>query len=181
MSNSNVSGQAYALTVMAPIVSEGVSELVNYLDNLGSGDDSPLSKVGRTHFARWVVIDALVFEGGRQRPDSWSGPRLLFTSNFDGSLDSYLERLHTGLGECADRVWGYCKDYPQGQGLQAFGDWIKRYQIDTSLFYAAYGETTVEDVLDSLDVRSRLATFAGRHQGATAAELKAAFLKEFQP
>jgi len=180
MGDSNVSGQAYALTVMAPIVSEEVSELVNYLDNLGSGNASPLSKVGGTHFARWVVMDNLVFEGGRQRPDSWSGPRLLFTSNFDGSLDSYLDRLHSGLGECADLVWGHCRDYPQGQGLQAFSDWIKRYQIDTSLFYAAYGKMTVENVLHSLDVRSRLAAFAGRHQGASAAELKAAFLQEFQ-
>lgn len=179
MGDSNVSGQAYALTVMAPIVSEEVSELVNYLDNLGSGNNSPLSKVGGTHFARWVVMDALVFEGGWQRRDSWSGPRLLFTSNFDGSLDSYIERLHAGLGEHADRIWGYCKDYPQGQGLRAFGAWIERYQVDTSLFYAAYGEMTVEDVLASLDVRSRLAAFAGRHQGASAAELKAAFLQEF--
>jgi hypothetical protein len=93
MADPNVAGQAYSLTVLAPIDSKRVSDLVNYLDNVGSEDASPLSKVGATHFARWVVMDAPVFEGGWQRRDGWRAPRLLFTSNFDGELDPYLERL----------------------------------------------------------------------------------------
>jgi hypothetical protein len=180
MADPNVSGQAYSLTVLAPIVSERVSDLVNYLDNVGSGDASPLSKVGSTHFARWVVMDAPVFEGGRQRRDGWSAPRLLFTSNFDGKLDPYLDRLREGLGECADKVWGHCLDYPGSEHPAAFAAWIKRNQIDSSLFYAAYGEMTVEDVLRSLRIRHQLTEFAIAHQGAQPVELRAAFLSEFQ-
>jgi hypothetical protein len=179
MADSNVSGQAYSLTVMAPIVAEKVSPLVNYLDGLGSGDESPLKNVEHTHFARWVVMDAPVFEGGHQRHDSWSAPRLLFTSNFDGDLDRYLECLRVGLGEAADKVWGFCKDYPGSEDPAEFSAWIKRNQIDSSLFYTAYGEMTVEDVISSLSMRRRLTQFAATHQGSSDAELKAAFLQEF--
>jgi hypothetical protein len=180
MADSNVSGQAYSLTVMAPIASEEVSDLVNYLDNLGSAGNSPLARVGSTHFARWVVMDAPVFEGGRQRKrDSWRAPRLLFTSNFDGELDPYIERLRIGLGEDADRIWGYCKDYPGTAQPVPFSRWIKRNQIDSSFFYAAYGRMTVEDVERSLARRLQLTEFAASHQGTPPAELQAAFLAEF--
>ncbi len=179
MGNSNVSGKAYSLTVMAPIVSGRVSELVNYLDDLGSGDRSPLARVGSTHFARWVVMDEPVFEGGRQRHDSWSAPRLLFTSNFDGPRDPYLERLRVGLGEDADNVWGHCKGYPGHGDATAFAEWIRNHQVDSSLFYAAYGEQSVEEVLADLDIRHRLTVFAAQNQGASPAELKARFIAEF--
>jgi hypothetical protein len=181
MTDPNVAGQAYSLTVLAPIDSERVSDLVNYLDNVGSEDASPLSKVGATHFARWVVMDAPVFEGGWQRRDGWSYPRLLFTSNFDGALDPYLERLRVGLGECADKVWGHCLGYPGSEQPSAFAGWIKRNQIDSSLFYAAYGGMTVEDVLRSLETRKQLTEFAIAHQGDSPDDLRAAFLGEFQP
>jgi hypothetical protein len=181
MGDSNVSGQAYSLTVMAPIVSEKVSHLVNYLDDLGSGDQSPLARVSSTHFARWVVMDAPVFEGGHQRRDGWSAPRLLFTSNFDGALEPYLESLRVGLGEDANTIWGHCKDFPGVADAGAFAAWIKRNQIDSSLFYAAYGEMTVEDVLNSLETRRRLTEFAAANQGGSAAGLRDAFLREFSP
>jgi hypothetical protein len=179
MGDSNVSGQAYSLTVMTPIVSGRASELVNYLDDLGSGDSSPLARVGSTHFARWVVMDEPVFEGGHQRRDRWSGPRLLFTSNFDGPRDPYLERLRVALGEDADTIWGCCKGYPGHEDAAAFAEWIRDHQIDSSLFYAAYGDQSVEQVLADLDVRHRLTVFAARNQGSSAAELKANFIAEF--
>lgn len=179
MASGNVSGQAYSLTVMAPITSGRANELVNYLDDLGSGDLSPLAQVGGTHFARWVVMDAPVFEGGRQRHDSWSAPRLLFTSNFDGPLGPYLERLRTALGEQADQVWGHCDGFPGHQDAGAFAAWIQHHQVDSSLFYAAYGEQTVEEVQGNLAMRRRLTDFAAQNQGATPAELKARFIAEF--
>jgi hypothetical protein len=180
MADRNVSGQAYSLTVMAPIAAGQASELTKLLDELELGDASPLARIGGTHFARFVVIDNTVFEGGRQRPDPWSGPRLLFTSNFDGKLDPYLERLRAGLGEEADRIWGHCDGFPGHRDAAGFAAWIKHHQIDTSLFYTAYGEQTVEQVQGNLGLRQRLNEFAVANQGATPAELKARFLAEFR-
>jgi hypothetical protein len=175
----NVSGQAYSLTVLAPILPGKSSELAAYLDRLQSGDASPLAQVPSTHFARWLVMDALVYEGGRQRPDHWSGPRLLFTSNFDGPLDRYLERLRTGLDDTADAIWGHCIGYPGHHDAGAFMAWMRAHQLTSSLFFAAYGSQTVEDVLRNLELRQSLTAFAVDAQGLPDAELQAAFLRTF--
>jgi len=108
----NVSGQAYALTVLTPIEHGREQALTAYLDALGDGDASPLARVPGTHLARWVVIGQVKRQEGQRRPDALKAPRLLFTSNFDGSLNPYLEALRTGLAGDADAIWGNCTGYP---------------------------------------------------------------------
>src|SRR6185503_15210075 len=87
----NVSGQAYALTVLTPIKDGQAAALIAHLDALGEGDASPLSRVPGTHIARWVVIDDVKFQGhGQRHHDKLTAQRLLLSSNFDGDLDVYL-------------------------------------------------------------------------------------------
>ena len=74
----NVSGQAYALTVLAPITRGRESVLARVLDEFPAGAASPLARVPGIHFARWVVLDDVVYQGGRQRRDLWRASRLLF-------------------------------------------------------------------------------------------------------
>ena len=80
----NVSGQAYALTVLTPVEHGREEALSAYLDALGDGDASPLARVPGTHLARWVVIGQVKHQKGQRRRDALKAPRLLFTSNFDG-------------------------------------------------------------------------------------------------
>ena len=176
----NISGQAYSLTVMTPIVNGQETQLGRYLDDLQTRDQSPLAGVRGTHFARWVVIDDVVFEGPDQGDrEHLKHARLLFTSNFDGELDPYLEALRTGLGTSADTVWGKCIGYPGSGEPRAFADYMRHHQLDSSLFFTAYGDRTVEEVTRSLAVRTTFIEFALKAQGLPASELKAAFLREF--
>jgi hypothetical protein len=175
----NTSGQAYALTVLTPIARGQESALARRLDALGTAAASPLAAVPGTHFARWVVLGDVVYEGPPQTRDHLRLPRLLFTSNFDGPLDPYLEALRTGLGEQADAIWGACVGYPGSKDAGSFAGYMRRYQIGSSMFYAAYGQRTVQDVTRSLDLRRRLMTFALDHQGEAAAELQQAFARTF--
>ena len=81
-SANNISGQAYSLTVITPIIDGHETELAHYLNGLQSGDQSPLAGVHGTHFARWVVIDDVVYEGPDQgQREHLAHPRLLFTRN----------------------------------------------------------------------------------------------------
>lgn len=179
-SANNVSGQAYSLTVLTPIADGHETALARYLNGLQSGDQSPLASVRGTHFARWAVIDDVIFEGPDQdEREHLQHARLLFTSNFDGELQLYLETLRTGLGASADKIWGHCIGYPGAADAAAFAAYLHRHQIDSSLFFAAYGERTVGDVKCSLAVRTKLIDFALRAQSLAAPELKAAFLEEF--
>jgi hypothetical protein len=177
----NVSGQAYSLTVMTPIVNGHETQLAGYLDGLQSRDQSPLAGVRGTHFARWVVIDDVIYEGPDEGDrEHLKHARLLFTSNFDGELDPYLEALRTGLGDSADTIWGNCIGYPGSGEAGAFADYMRHHQIDSSLFFTAYGDRTVEEVKRSLELRTKFVEFALKAQGLPASELKAAFLQEFR-
>jgi hypothetical protein len=176
----NICGQAYSLTVLTPIIDGHEPELAHYLNGLQSGDQSPLAGVHGTHFARWVIIDDVTYEGPDQgEREHLKHSRLLFTSNFDGQLDPYLDALRTGLGASADAIWRHCIGYPGTEDAGAFSDYLRRHQIDSSLFFAAYGDRTVEDVKSSLARRTRFIDFALRAQGLAASELKTAFLQEF--
>jgi hypothetical protein len=171
----NTSGQAYGLTVLTPIRDGHETQLARYLDLLQGGEDSPFARVPGTHFARWVVIGDVVYEGPRQRRDRLTLGRLLFTSNFDGPVAPYLEALRIGLGEAADSVWDHCEGYPGRDDPGAFASYMRRHQIESALFFAAYGDRTVEQVRRSLALRRDVIDFALSAQGMDAAALQAAF------
>lgn len=174
----NVSGQAYALTVLTPILDGHAAQLTAHLDALPEGQASPLARVPGTHLGRWVVIDDVKYLGhGQRRRDELKASRLLFTSNFDGDLDRYLQLLQDGLGEDADAIWGHCRGYP-GRG-PAFAPWLKAHQLEAALFFAAYGGQTLEEVQANLDKRTRLIEFALEAQGLPPDDLRSRFLERF--
>jgi hypothetical protein len=178
-SDHNVSGQACSLTVLTPILRGRESPLARRLDALEGGSRSPLASVPGTHFARWVVIDDVVYEGPPQRRDSLKASRLLFTSNFDGPPAPYLEALRTGLGEEADAIWSHCAGYPGRDDPDRWATWMRAHQVDSALFFAAYGDQTVGEVLANLELRARLMRFALETQGLPPPELQARFKAAF--
>ena len=175
----NRSGQAYGLTVLTPILEDRVSALAAHLDTFGPQDASPLARVAGTHFARWVIIEDVVYEGGRQRRDNLKASRLLFTSNFDGPLGGYLEALRSELGDDADAVWGHCAGYPGRADAAAFAAYFRTHQVQSALFFGAYGDQTVAQVHVNVARRTRLIEFAMAAQGLEPGELQARFQAEF--
>ena len=121
-----------------------------------------------THFARWVILEDVVYQGGRQRRDNLKASRLLFTSNFDGPLDAYLEALRTELADDADAVWGHCAGYPGRADAPAFAAYFRNHQVESALFFGAYGDQTVAEVHANLARRTRLIEFAMAAQGLDA-------------
>jgi len=175
----NTCGQAYALTVLTPILESRESGLARCLSQLQTGSRSPLANVPGTHFARWVIIGDVTYEGAGQRRDHLHTGRLLFTSTFDGSVEPYLEALRVGLGGAADVIWEHCAGYPGSSDGEAFAAYMRAHQIESSLFFSAYPASTVADVQRSLASRRRVIDFAVRAQAMSAAELQAAFQQTF--
>jgi hypothetical protein len=179
VSDHDAFGQARALTLLAPVDPGRASDLTAHLDGLPGGADSPLARVHGTHFARWVVLDQLVYQGPPQRRDTWKAPRLLFTTNFDGPLDAYLEALRTGLGADGDAIFGHCTAYPGSTDAQRWRAWLNARTVPSALFFAAYGDQTVSEVKANLDLRARLIAFALDAQGLEPAQLQARFKEAF--
>jgi hypothetical protein len=144
-----VLGQVSALTLITPIKQGYIPEMptIRYVDRLravlGSVQEminnrqpTVLDGINTVHFARWVIID--------------NDQRLLFTSNFDGTLNSYL-RDFTNVDYVAaglNLIWSNCEEYPGAdpQHFQRFEAWVRKYSSPTACFYSATPGTTVRDV-----------------------------------
>jgi hypothetical protein len=176
---SDVAGQAYALTMLAPILPGREGALQDHLERLPQGAGSPLARLTGTHFARWVILPHLVYQGPPQRRDTLASQYLLFTACFDGPRDPYLAELCDRIPAEADAIWGHCVGYPGTRDAEAFARYVRHNQIPTSFFVAAYPERTVGEVRAALELRERLVAFAVEAQGMEAARLHEAFLATF--
>ena len=177
---ANTSGQAYALTIMTPVRPGMEPALASLLAALPTGERSPLARMGTTHFARWLVLHDLVYGGPPQVRDSLQSAYLIFVSTFDGDLDSYLEAMISRMGAELDAIWSHCAGFPGIDDPAAVKRYLKHNQLDTTFFYAPYGQARVPDVLDSLALRRRIADFAIAGQSLNAAELHKAWIREFE-
>lgn len=180
-SSANVSGQAYAFMAMTPVKPGEEKPLAEYLRGLRAHGQSPLAKLPRTHIARFVIVpDFHNDPTWKQRHEEHLDLNyLIFTSNLDGNIDTYLDELCEKLAPEAPEIWGRCvgcPDPPKGAALKRY---LKHNQIHTGIFYAPYGHATVGTVKRSLRQRERMIDFAVRSQGLDPAALQQAFLAEF--
>jgi hypothetical protein len=175
---SDINGQMQALTVLTPIVPGAEAGLRDHLAGLGS--PSPLARLGRTHFGRWVIVPRFVKDPEQPKDEDLGCQYLLFTSTFDGPLDTYLQELCRVLATEAREIWGRCIGCPPGGGA-ALERYLLHNKIPTGLFFTAYPDATVKDVQDCLELRDRTIAFAVRAQTMNPAALRDAFLEECGP
>lgn len=99
------------------------------------------------HFARWFLID--------------DDTRLVFCSNFDGKLTDYLRDFTQVMPQGMDGIWGNCVDYPAAgcRDFPAFEAWVAKYQVETTLWYAAYPTVSVKDVITAVDAKAKIEQF----------------------
>lgn len=109
-----------------------------------------LGNISTIHFARWVIID--------------KGKRLLFTSNFDGSWESYLSDFVDRAAIGLTAVWSNTVGFPRTKFLalkgardeQRFKSWTRNNQIPTQVWYSAYKDLTVKNVNRSTEINDSL-------------------------
>ena len=179
--SSNVAGQAYAFMAMTPVKPGEEDALADYLRGLRGQGPSPLAKLPRTHLGRFVIVRDFHHDPTwkQRRVDHLDLPYLIFTSNFDGDLDSYLDELCEKLAPEAKEIWGRCVGCPESAKGAALKKYLEHNQIQTGIFFAAYGEATVGRVKQSLRQRERMIAFAVASQGLEPEALQKAFLAEF--
>jgi hypothetical protein len=98
-----------------------------------------LARVGTIHFARWTFLD--------------DKERLLFASNYDGSLESYMDDFINKVAFGLNVVFTNGVGYPRTRWLvlggakdeQKFKYFIRRHELPTEVWYNAHpGLTAVE-------------------------------------
>src|SRR4051794_24209977 len=105
---ANTSGNAYALTVLCPI-RRGVPEqtagnresytalLRDVLQNLHVNERSPMARVPNTYLCRFWVLGDIPYQGKPAFLEHLKSDYLVFSSNFYGELDPYLEGMWKAL------------------------------------------------------------------------------------
>jgi hypothetical protein len=109
-----------------------------------------LARVTTIHFARWVFLDG--------------GKRVIFASNYDGSLESYMDDFINKVGFGLNLVFSNGLGYPRTNWLildgakdeQHFKDYLRRHQMPTQVWYKAYPGLTAHDLRRNSLIRQGL-------------------------
>ncbi len=99
-----------------------------------------LARVPTIHFARWVFTD--------------DKRRLFFASNYDGSLDAYMDDFINKVAYGLNLVFSNGVGYPRCRYLfiggakneQKFKNYIRKRQLPTQVWYKAYPNLTAHDL-----------------------------------
>jgi hypothetical protein len=178
---ANVSGKTYGLTILSPILEDDRLDICHSmklrwsLSQLPRDYHSPFAQLSSTYLARLVVMDDVVFVGHPAHEEHLKSRYLIFETNFDGDLDTYLRRMATETKEFVDAVWTHCVGFPGTADVEAFIAYMKRCQVNTTFFFADVNDRTVASTLEALKTQAALAHFMEKHQGRPVAEVQRAF------
>jgi hypothetical protein len=124
-----------------------------------------LAGVTTIHFARWVFLD--------------DKRRLIFASNYDGSIESYMDdfidKVAFGLNAAFSNGIGYPKTRwlvtKGAKDEQAFKNYLRCHQIPTQIWYSAYGDLTARNIADNASIRAGLSASLSDAEAAAWARL----------
>jgi hypothetical protein len=109
-----------------------------------------LAGVKTIHFARWVFID--------------DRRRMFFASNYDGSMESYMDDFIDKVAWGLNLVFSNGVGYPKTRWLVhggardelAFKNYLRVHQVPTRVWYSAYGDLTTRNIQQNERIRGGL-------------------------
>ena len=177
----NTEGQSYAFAAFTPIITgstQGVihaAELRSVLARLNQLATSPFTGVPGTHFARWNLIDDMPQLGYPSAEDHLKAKYLMLEADFDGDRDVWIDGLATAIPETITAVYRHCVGFPGLASLAAFRKYLLMGQLDTTLDFAPYKDSSLDTVLRALDAQRKFVGFVQQLQGRSDVELRLAF------
>jgi hypothetical protein len=122
--------------------------------DLGTVRALGLHGVDTIHFAQWIVLDR--------------GRRVLFLSNYDGSLTSYMDDFINKVAWGLNAVFSHGESYPATRWLvldgasdeQSFKAFLQKHQIPTQAWFTAYKDSTALNLANNAAIRAGLSAAA---------------------
>jgi hypothetical protein len=129
--------------------------------------DGRLGRIRSIHFARWTFV------GGHQR--------MAFFSNYDGSVESYMDDFINKVGFGLNAAFHNAVGYPRTRWLvldgcqneRSYKEYLRRHTIPTQVWYKAYPDLTAVELERSHRIRAglKVASLGDREARAWAALL----------
>lgn len=180
----NISGNAYALTILCPIKNgqsaEGSNSSITrkILQDLPVNQDSPMARVANTYLARFYVLDEAIFQSFPNELDTLQSKYLVFSSNFYGDLDTYLTGMYTEIKDTIHSIWAKCVAFDKVDSIASFIAYIKKCQVETTFYFNGSTDDSREEQLKSLFLKQEFSKFVFKNQGVPAEKLLTEF-KDF--
>ena len=123
----------------------GINYVTRHVFNHGN-----LAGVKTIHFARWIFLD--------------DKRRVIFASNYDGSLESYMDDFIDKIAWGLNIVFSNGFGYPRANWLirdgardeLAFKDYLRLHQVPTRVWYSAYGRLSCANIGNNERIRAGL-------------------------
>jgi hypothetical protein len=129
------------LVVVAPVLPTRETALRHHLRGLAASPFADLPY--ETHFGRFVVVPL-------------DGPRLLFSSRFDVTVESYIEAL-AGLPAAAE-IWSHCESADDLRNPANLGCYLTVNRVKSPYILAPWPKVSVAEVNEALERQARLST-----------------------
>lgn len=119
-----------------------INRVSRYVFNKGK-----LATIPTIHFARWVFLD--------------NQKRLIFISNYDGTSDQYLADFVNKQPVPMSAIFSHIVDFPRtkwlvlegARDMKGFVAWARKKQIPSQVWYSAYKDLTVKNIIANTNVR----------------------------
>jgi hypothetical protein len=185
---ANKSGNAYALTVLCPIL-RGVPPdspadnrgqtytalLRNVLQALHVNEGSPMAKVPNTYLCRFWVLSEVPYQGRPAFLEHLKSDYLVFSSNFHGELEPYLEGMWAALQQGILAILWHCVGHEAVRDAGSFIEYIKKCQVTTTFLFNGSTDEPLAVQLKNLYLKQEFSRFAFDNQGKSAPDLQVAF------
>jgi hypothetical protein len=130
--------QLTLVTAVMPGQVDRVRAVMAAIDSYATRLSPPGSLLGIStiHFVKWLVIDR--------------GQRLMMVSDYDGSWENYIDEFAEMILSGLDAIWETSDGYPPGgaRDLPAFKRFLRSHQVPAEIFFSAYPEQTVLNVVN---------------------------------
>lgn len=174
---SNIAGKAYGMNVITPVLpnrtwlTHAIFMAVRAIPETLSG----LLGLSLIHFARWVVIRRDQWPDLGQGPQKLKNDYVLFSSNFNGTWDQYIDAFSDGIPSGLDILWYCATRFPHSIPITPFKNYIRANQITTDYYYNATPGSAQRDIKCALRMRVALIALAEQHASLNAVEFAKAY------
>ncbi len=203
--NRNISGNAYALTMLCPIkpgikANRIYADLIrDQLESWNMAMTSPMAQVPNTYLCRFFVLDDIYTESlpgasiwdalsdisiipsNKQRwaalphTDHLQSCYLVFTSNLHGDVDAYLAGMWQNMQTEIKAIWQYCYGFEEVKDVASFIAYAKKCCMNSALFFVGSNDDSLAAQLKALYVKQEFSRFAQETQDLPAGQLKLAY------
>jgi len=130
--------QLTLVTVLTPGAAGRVGAVMAAIDSYAKrlAPSGSLIGISTIHFVKWLIID--------------NDRRLLMISDYDGSWESYIDEFAEMILSGLDAIWDTAYGYPPdgARDLPAFKRFLRSHQVPAEVFFSAYPEQTVLNIVN---------------------------------